>query len=54
MLSIFSKSDPTFSGSEINFVKAIKPRTNVEARVQLWRILDPYFYQASHVIHHLI
>ena len=32
ILSIFSKSDPTFQDLNI-FVKAIKPKTYVEARV---------------------
>ena len=53
MLSIFSKSDPTFQDMNI-FVKAIKPKNYFEAKVRLWIILDPYCYQSSHVIHHLI
>ena len=52
MLSIFSKSDPTFQDLK-NFVKAINPKTYFEARVRLQRILDPYFYQSSHVIQYL-
>ena len=53
MLSIFSKSDPTFQDLKI-FVKAIKAKTYFEERIQLQRLLDPYCYQSSHVIHHLI
>ena len=53
ILSIFSISDPTFQDLNI-FVKAIKPKTHVEARVRLQGPLDHYYYQASHVIHHLI
>ena len=53
MLSIFSKSDPTFQDLHI-FVKDIKPKTYFEAKVRLWGPLDHYYYQDSHVIHHLI
>ena len=53
MLSIFSKLDPTFQDLKI-FVKTIKPKNYFEAKVRLWRLLDPYYYQAYHVIHHLI
>ena len=47
------KTDPTFQDLHI-FVKAIKPKTYFEAKVRLQRLLDPYCYQASHVIHYLI
>ena len=43
-----------FLGSEINFVKAINPVTNVEERVQLRRLLDTFCIQDSHVVCHLI
>ena len=51
---IFSKFNPVFQGSRINFVKAINPVTTVEERVQLQRLLDAFCIQASHVLCHLI
>ena len=53
ILSIFSKSSPTFQDLNI-FVKAIKPKTYFEARVQLRGHVDHYYYQASHIIQDLI
>ena len=53
ILSIFSKSDPTFQDLNI-FVKAIKAKTCFEARVRLRGPIDHYYYQYSHIIHDLI
>ena len=53
ILSIFSKSDTIFQDLNI-FVKALKPKTYVIENVQLWKPVDHYYYQVSHIAHDLI